>query len=132
MTAKTAENSYLTLCGEPTAQQPCQPPAKVRKISLEEIFGYDAPVENEVNDWEQLFMKHLISCDTLPIQMDSLAYWRGKQGVLSKAALQILAVPASSAPMERIFSHAGLILTAKWTRMKDDLLWVLVKAKYND
>ena len=60
--------------GEPTTQQPCQPPAKVPKTSLEEIFGYDAPVENEVNDWEQLFMKHLISCDTLPMQMDSLAY----------------------------------------------------------
>ena len=50
---------------------------------------------------------------------------------MAKVALQILAVPASSAPVERIFSHAGLILLAKRTKMKDDLLSALVKAKYN-
>ena len=81
--------------------------------------------------WKTVYENHLTKTTTLPKQMDPLEYWRGVNNVLSKVALQILAVPASSAPVERIFSHAGLILTAKRTKMKDDLLSALVKAKYN-
>ena len=78
-----------------------------------------------------MFDAHMASTNSLPQDMVPLQYWRGKSGPLSKIAFQILSVPASSAPVERIYSHAGLIVTAKRTRMADELLSGLVKAKYN-
>ena len=50
---------------------------------------------------------------------------------LSVMAIQILGAPASSAPVERIFSTCGLICTSKRTCMKSDFLAALLRAKYN-
>ena len=65
-------------------------------------------------------------------ELDPLQFWTSQPPTpLQKVAVQKLVTPASSAPVERIFSHAGLICSARRTRMKDDLLSALVKAKYN-
>ena len=119
--------------GLDTDQAVAPPPAMAQKTDENDsMYGYDDPEILTVKmSWKTVYENHLTKTTTLLKQMDLLEYWRGVNNVLSKVALQILAVPASSAPVERIFSHAGLILTAKRTKMKDDLLSALVKAKYN-
>ena len=83
-------------------------------------------------DWAVTFDQHLLRTSSLSMSLDPSAYWKSQpKSALQIVALMHLATPASSAPVERIFSHAGLICTPKRTSMKDDLLSALVKAKYN-
>ena len=44
---------------------------------------------------------------------------------------RLLCVPASSAPVERVFSQSGLILSARRARMSNSLLETLVFTKCN-
>jgi hypothetical protein len=56
-------------------------------------------------------------------------YWRRKAVdylILAKIAADFLAIPATSAPSERVFSHGGDILTRKRIRICLDLLRPLV------
>uniref|UniRef100_A0A674DIX8 HAT C-terminal dimerisation domain-containing protein n=1 Tax=Salmo trutta TaxID=8032 RepID=A0A674DIX8_SALTR len=50
---------------------------------------------------------------------------------LSRVAIRVLAVPTSSAPVERIFSHGGIILQPHRAQMTDRLLSNLVFCKCN-
>ena len=66
--------------------------------------------------------------------VDCLTFWFDKRCVLDKlvhAALRALGVPASSAPVERVFSQGGIILTPHRTRMSDKLLSKLIFIKCN-
>ena len=52
-----------------------------------------------------------------------LQWWKSKEEVyptLSEVALKYLAVQATSAASERLFSEAKLVLTDKRNRLKDD------------
>eukprot|EP00731_Ephydatia_muelleri_P015271 Em0008g991a len=98
--------------GPPAAAAAAAPSKNLKQDCAFDFFGYDNQ-PTKVSDWKSMFDAHMASTNSLPHDMDPLQYWR---------------VPASSAPVERIFSHAGLIVTAKRTRMADDLLSALVKA----
>jgi hypothetical protein len=110
--------------------------SKFPKIT-DAMYGYDAvPQENgDLNHliaWQVLYDQHLLRTSSLSPSLDASAYWISEpKSALQMVALMILAVPASSAPVERIFSHSGLICSPKRTSLKDDLLAALVKAKYN-
>lgn len=61
-----------------------------------------------------------------------LAWWaqhRATMPLLQELAARILCVPASSASSERLFSKAGLTLTAKRTRLKPDRVAQLVTVR---
>ena len=72
------------------------------------------------------FEKYL-STDFHPVN-NPAQYWINSCSPLCKIALEILAVPASSAPVERIFSRAGRILSPLRTRLSskrlEELLFV--------
>ena len=56
---------------------------------------------------------------------NALQFWRAKQTAypnLSKLAKKILAVPATSAPIERVFSHAGNMLCPDRSQLKPKTL----------
>ena len=50
---------------------------------------------------------------------------------LFRLAVRVLAVPASSAPVERVFSHGGIILRPNRAQMNDELLANLIFCKCN-
>jgi hypothetical protein len=59
-------------------------------------------------------------------------YWfRSQMNQLKKLVMRIGSVQASSAPVERVFSHAGLILSSRRTRLSEQLFTDLVFLKVN-
>ena len=100
--------------------------------NFDSLFGYSSNATTSTASWGSQFEDHILRSATLSPSLDPVAYWKDMPiSPLSVAAVQILSVPASSAPVERIFSTCGLFCTSKRTRMKPDLLAALVRAKYN-
>jgi hypothetical protein len=67
-----------------------------------------------------------------PIRSKFSEYWLHSQmNSLKKLVLRIFSVQASSAPVERVFSHAGLILSSRRTNMSEQLFKDLVFLKVN-
>jgi len=63
-----------------------------------------------------------------------LPFWQvNKQtlNLLFEPALRALSVPASSAPVERIFSHGGIVMSPHRARMTDKTLTSIVFLKCN-
>uniref|UniRef100_A0A673WXI8 HAT C-terminal dimerisation domain-containing protein n=1 Tax=Salmo trutta TaxID=8032 RepID=A0A673WXI8_SALTR len=63
---------------------------------------------------------------------NALLFWamnRKALPSLSRVAIRVLAVPASSAPVERVFSHGGIILQPHRAQITDSLLSNLVFRK---
>ena len=62
-----------------------------------------------------------------PIRTQFENYWKtSRLEHLKKMVLRIFSVQASLAPVERVFSHAGLILSPRRTNMTDRLFKDLV------
>ena len=78
--------------------------------SVDNIFGYADNTSTSSAHWGAKFDEHLLRTSTLSAVLDPLVYWRAMEiSPLSVIAIQILGVPASSAPVKRIFSTCGLI-----------------------
>ena len=56
---------------------------------------------------------------------DPIAYWSNSLSMLKIVALEILSVPASSAPVERVFSRAGRIISPLRSRLSPHHLELL-------
>jgi len=71
--------------------------------------------------------------DELDIDTSCLTFWReySKYGSLALGALRALSVPASSAPVERVFSHGGIFMRPHRARMSETTLSALVSLKCN-
>ena len=70
----------------------------------------------------------------LPLDHCPLEWWKLKQTVypqLAAAAKMVLGIPATSISSERIFSKAGLVLTARRNRLSGDTVNKLVFLAYN-
>ena len=68
--------------------------------------------------------------DQQRLDVDPLHFWcQRKQSALSVVALQLLSVPCSSAPVERLFSKAGIILSQRRSRIASTKLEKLVFIK---
>lgn len=73
-----------------------------------------------MSEWEQYISEPLLHQDC-----NSLEWWKGKKSqypILFKLAKSYLAVQATSAASERLFSTAGSILTKKRNRLNSELL----------
>lgn len=66
--------------------------------------------------------------------VDTLLFWKqhgNELGTIAKVALKVLAVPATSAAVERFFSKTGYIMRQHRRRLKDDLATKLFIIKAN-
>ena len=62
-----------------------------------------------------------------PIKAKFSDYWlQSRMNHLKRLVLRIFSVQASSAPIERVFSHAGIILSQRRTKMNEQLFKELV------
>lgn len=67
-----------------------------------------------------------------PIRSKFSDYWFHSQlNILKKLVVRIFSVQASSAPVERVFSQAGLVLSARRTNMNEQLFLDLVFLRVN-
>ena len=82
-----------------------QPPPS-KKSALDILLGPEKDQEESESEWEHYLAEKSPSRDTNPLQ-----WWRVNKHhfpKLAKVARQILCVPATSTPSERLFSKAGL------------------------
>lgn len=66
------------------------------------------------------------------LSIDPLKFWIQKDRTqLTIVALRLLSVPCSSAPVERLFSKAGIILSKRRTRTASSKLEKLIFLKHH-
>ena len=64
------------------------------------------------------------------LDVEPVKYWaQRKTTPLSKLALQLLPIPCSSAPVERLFSKAGIVLSQRRSRIGSSKLEKLIFLK---
>ncbi|XP_011410351.1 PREDICTED: zinc finger BED domain-containing protein 4-like [Amphimedon queenslandica] len=93
-----------------------QPQKKKRLLDFSSVVVHGSST-NE-NDVElQVYFDHPT------LDMKPLTFWcERKVTSLSTLALQLHSVPSSSAPVERLFSKAGIVLSQRRTRLKNEQL----------
>jgi hypothetical protein len=97
------------------------------------LFNYD---DNIINDFsESSTLDPVVELDAYlndPVRAKFSDYWFHSQlNILKNLVVRIFSVQASSAPIERVFSHAGLILSSRRTNMKEHLFRDLVLLRVN-
>jgi hypothetical protein len=93
-------------------------------------------VSTEATDNRHEIDKYL----SLPVtEVDALSFWKQTEAfrrdlrlpVMSFIAKQLLAIPATSTPSERVFSACGATLNERRARMNTETLEKLMFLKYN-
>ena len=96
---------------------------KMKRFSLEETTtDYD-----EISDYIRFSTETGVKCP-LKFWKENHSRWPN----LSKLAMKVLGVPATSASVERMFSITGHIFQSKRRRMTDKLFSTLVYSKLNE
>ena len=103
------------------------------KVKRRKLFQYD---DNTVDEtMETTVLDPAIELDSYlndPIRSSFCDYWfRSPLNILKKMVKRVFSVQASSAPIERVFSHAGLILSSRRTNMSEQLFRDLVFLRVN-
>jgi hypothetical protein len=103
------------------------------QIKRRKLFNYDDNVSNDSNASSTL--DPAVELDAFlndPVRSNFSTYWFHSQlQILKNVIVRVFSVQASSAPIERVFSHAGLILSSRRTRMSETLFRDLVLLRVN-
>ena len=116
---------------KPSSQPP--PTKKARKTlgslaSMRKIKHSSSPAQSP-RDRAASEIARYLQFPTIYRDDDPLQWWKFHENdfpLLSQYARRYLAIPASSAPTERLFSKAGQILTAKRVQLKPNKANMLV------
>ncbi len=115
----------------PARDETAPPPSKKKKplfsfLPVQQAHQNHSPAHEEV----ETYLKEPIQ----PMDSNALQYWsvnRHKFPNLSKVALRYLCIPATSAPVERIFSVTGKIFRPECALLSDSVFQNLMFAKCN-
>jgi hypothetical protein len=103
------------------------------KQKRRKLFNYDDSNMNVSN--KSITFDPAVELDAYlkdPVRSKFSDYWFHSQlNILKKLVVRIFSVQASSAPIERVFSYAGLILSSRRTNMNEHLFRDLVFLRVN-
>jgi hypothetical protein len=108
----------------------CQQELQSRREAVSSCQGYhrkyaDKPGADPIQDEISMYL----SQHAVALEADPLAWWRQHQSlfpVLARLARKFLAIPATSAPVERVWSTAGNAVTKRRARLADDMIDAVV------
>ena len=91
--------------------------AKRRRL-LDYIFNSQSQSENSRSPGNQANVELNTYLDSPTVIIDPVSFWsESPETSLSTLAFQLLSVPSSSAPVERLFSKPGIFLSQRRTRL---------------
>ena len=117
---------------QPEADTPTSPPRKKARLQLFRFI--EAPVPSNVPSNVDQEVADYLASPVVPDDSDPLLYWKMHSKsfpCLSTLAMKYLAVPSSSAPVERIFSVGGKIFRPDRCRLSDATFEHLMFIKLN-
>ena len=120
----------------PSEEKIKSPVSKSAKLD-DDFFSFMAPVTTMVtqtSSGEESEVKDYLNQPCTDMSSDSLEFWKAQQSnfpVLSTIAARYLAIPASSALVERLFSIAGKLFRPERCLMKDQTFERLMMIKCN-
>ena len=127
--SSSSSSSSSSMNAEPAAE----PPAKRSKL----FACYDASADTQQTvptSAEAQMTLYLNLCSQQQAIDDCLEFWRKHETDLRKLyqlAMTVLSVPATSAAVERVINHGGLIMKPHRAQMSDKLLSNLIFLKCN-
>ena len=105
-------------------------PTKKRKLMDFSSISGDAEYTSHANNTTTTELQAYFDQPRLSNDVDMLSFWAQRRSLkLSCLALQLLSVPCSSAPVERLFSKAGIILSKRRSRLSNEKLEKLLFLK---
>lgn len=126
---KTSTNNFNKVNSSVTTTSLTSTPKPKRR----KLFNYDGSNIDDSN--ESTMLDPTVELNAYlndPVRTKFSDYWYHSQlNMLKKIVKRIFSVQASSAPIERAFSHAGLILSQRRTRMAEPLFRDLVFLRVN-
>ncbi|GFR88462.1 zinc finger BED domain-containing protein 4 [Elysia marginata] len=104
-------------------EKPIPPPAKKPKSLLWASFDQQVEGKQHVtpNTATELEVCRHLEAESIPREANPLEYWRNHCASLPRLSLiarDVLSIPATSVPGERLFSEAGEVISAKRSSMK--------------
>ncbi|KAI2661217.1 Zinc finger BED domain-containing protein 4 [Labeo rohita] len=115
--------------GNATMKCSAQPKKRPKLFSYMESQSSAMPADTAPHEVPVYFSTPCLTEDT-----DPLVYWKENQSrfpTLAQRACKYLAIPASSAPVERIFSVAGKIFRPERCRLNDKTFEELLRIRCN-
>lgn len=114
-----------------TSQSDSAPLPKQRLLSRYKTFRLQRSTTQDSSTDAQIrkYFECINDCDS-----DALTFWsknRERFSSLHSIAMKVLSVPASSAPVERVFSRGGIFMRPHRTRLGFKLLQSLIFLKCN-
>jgi hypothetical protein len=114
---------FSTTLAIPTQVDTDRVPSKKAKMieTLNDLLGCDTtspPISSDKNEVSNYRYQPSCSAEQSPLQ-----WWKDHKvdyPILAKLARRYLAIPATSAPCERVFSSSGNIITEKLSRLDPD------------
>jgi len=126
---KTLSTDNSTLSTNQTYEEDCS----AQSTSSGLFAGYKRGRVEPTSVSAQL-ASYIALCDEEFDESNVLSFWSANRSRLSKLfslAMRVLSVTASSAPVERVFSHRGLIMRPHRSRLSDKMLSNLIFLKCN-
>lgn len=116
---------------DPTTIQPnLKPDSPIQKYKDMMRHGIQAQRKSVIQDE----VKEYLTIDEIDIENDPFKWWcvnKEHFPILAKLARKYLGIPATSTPSERLFSHAGLVMTNKRTQLSSSTFEKILFLKRN-